>query len=132
MFALILHCSVIWLHNTRLSNLSQEMETVLEILSFLAPLLFHNNIKNWYTQLSEAQYILILFLIFQKSEAHYSYFYILTYRTECTSEFFLNFSILKQFFGPNWINRCDCWGPDGRLDTKINQTNKCHIFMSHA
>ena len=27
---------------------------------------------------------------------------------------------------------CDYWGPDGRLDTKIDQIDKCHIFMSYA
>ncbi len=30
------------------------------------------------------------------------------------------------------MNRCDCWGPDGRFDTKINQIDRCHIYMSYA
>jgi hypothetical protein len=25
------------------------------------------------------------------------------------------------------MNGCDCWGPDDRLDTKINQFDFCHI-----
>ena len=33
--------------------------------------------------------------------------------------------------GQNWMNRCDCWGPDGQ-DTKIDQSDKCHICMSYA
>ena len=28
--------------------------------------------------------------------------------------------------------RCDCWGPAGRLDTKISQIDSCHIYMSYA
>ena len=30
------------------------------------------------------------------------------------------------------MNGCDCWGPDGRLDTNIDQFEKCHISMSYA
>ena len=30
------------------------------------------------------------------------------------------------------MNGCDCWGPDGRLDTKIDQIDLCHISMSYA
>ena len=30
------------------------------------------------------------------------------------------------------MNRCDYWGPDGRLDTKIDQFDLCHISMSYA
>ena len=26
----------------------------------------------------------------------------------------------------------DCWGPDGRLDTKIGQIDLRHIYMSYA
>ena len=32
----------------------------------------------------------------------------------------------------NWIDWCIWPGPDGRLDTKINQIPLCHIFMSYA
>ena len=32
----------------------------------------------------------------------------------------------------NRMNGRDCWGPDGRLDTKIDQIDLCHIFMSYA
>ena len=35
-------------------------------------------------------------------------------------------------FSQNLINGCDCWGPDGRLDTKIDHIDWCHIFMSYA
>ena len=27
---------------------------------------------------------------------------------------------------------CDCWGPEGRLDTKIDKFDLCHISMSYA
>ena len=30
------------------------------------------------------------------------------------------------------MNMCDCWGPDGRLDTKVDQIDSCHISMSYA
>jgi hypothetical protein len=30
------------------------------------------------------------------------------------------------------MNGCDCCGPDGRLDTKINEFDLCHISMSYA
>jgi hypothetical protein len=30
------------------------------------------------------------------------------------------------------MNGCDCWGPDGRLDTKIYQFDLRHISMSNA
>ena len=30
------------------------------------------------------------------------------------------------------MDGCDCWGPDGRLDTKIDQIDLCHISMSYA
>ena len=45
---------------------------------------------------------------------------------------FFNFLIFKRFFSQHWIAGCDCWGPDGRLDTKIDQIDKCHIYMSYA
>ena len=35
-------------------------------------------------------------------------------------------------FIQNRMNGCDCWGPDGRLDTKIDQIDLCHISMSYA
>ena len=40
--------------------------------------------------------------------------------------------IFKQFFSQHRTNRCDCWGPDGRLDTKNGEINWCHISMSYA
>ena len=27
---------------------------------------------------------------------------------------------------------CEYWGPDGRLDTRIDQFDLCHISMSYA
>ena len=30
------------------------------------------------------------------------------------------------------MNVCDCWGPDGHLDTKIDKFDLCHIYMSYA
>jgi hypothetical protein len=42
------------------------------------------------------------------------------------------FFIFKQFFSKKRMHGCDCWGPDGRLDTKIDQIDVCHIFMSYA
>jgi hypothetical protein len=30
------------------------------------------------------------------------------------------------------MNKCDCCGPDGRLDTKIDQIDFSHISMSYA
>ena len=33
----------------------------------------------------------------------------------------IQFLYFARVFGPNWMNRCYCWGPDGRLDTKIDQ-----------
>jgi hypothetical protein len=30
------------------------------------------------------------------------------------------------------MNVCDCCGPDGRLNTKIDQIDLCHISMSYA
>ena len=31
-----------------------------------------------------------------------------------------------------WMNRWDCWDPDGRSDTKIDQIDLSHISMSYA
>ena len=45
---------------------------------------------------------------------------------------FFNFFIIKKFFHKNQINGCDCWGSDGRLDTKIDQIGIRHISMSYA
>ena len=45
---------------------------------------------------------------------------------------FLFFFISKQFFSQNWMNGCDCIGPDGHLDTKIDEFDLCHISMSYA
>jgi hypothetical protein len=45
---------------------------------------------------------------------------------------FFNFLVFKQFVSQHRIDGCDCWGPDGRLDTKINQIDKCHSYMSYA
>ena len=41
------------------------------------------------------------------------------------------FSFIK-FVCQNRMNRSDCWGPDSRLDTKIDQIDLCHISMSYA
>ena len=41
-------------------------------------------------------------------------------------------TVFKQFFSQHWMSGCDCWGPDGRLDTKIGQFDLCHISMSYA
>jgi hypothetical protein len=30
------------------------------------------------------------------------------------------------------MNGCDSLGPDGCLDTKIEQLGLCHVFMSYA
>ena len=38
----------------------------------------------------------------------------------------------KQFFSQNRMNRCDWWGPDGRLDTQDDQIDLRHISMSYA
>jgi hypothetical protein len=35
-------------------------------------------------------------------------------------------------FWQKQIDRCDCLGSDGYLDTKIYQIDLCHIFMSYA
>ena len=45
---------------------------------------------------------------------------------------FLHFFIFKKFFSQNRINGCDCCGPDGRLDTKIDQIDLRHISMTYA
>ena len=45
---------------------------------------------------------------------------------------FLIFFIFKQIFNQNLMTGCDCWGPDGRLDTKIDKFDICHIHMSYA
>ena len=42
------------------------------------------------------------------------------------------FLIDKQCCRQNRISRCDCWGPGGRLDTKFDQIDLCHISMSYA
>ena len=39
-----------------------------------------------------------------------------------------HFFCFIQFFGQNRMNGCDCWGPDGRLDTKIDQFDLWHIY----
>jgi hypothetical protein len=43
--------------------------------------------------------------------------------------FFFSFIL---FYSQNWMNGCDCWGPDGRLDTKIGKFDLCHISISYA
>ena len=45
---------------------------------------------------------------------------------------FFKFFIFKKNFSQNWIDWWDCLGPDGRLDTKIDQIDLCHIFLSYA
>ena len=30
------------------------------------------------------------------------------------------------------MSASDCWGPEGRLDTKISQIDACNISMSYA
>ena len=45
---------------------------------------------------------------------------------------FTIFFIFKQLFSQHRMNRCDCWGPDGRLDTKIDQFDLCHISKSYV
>ena len=45
---------------------------------------------------------------------------------------FFDFLIFKHFFCQKQIDRFDCWGPDGRLDTKIDQFDLCHISMSYV
>ena len=42
------------------------------------------------------------------------------------------FFIFEQFFSPNRTTGCNCRGPDGRLDTKIDKFDICHIYMSYA
>ena len=42
------------------------------------------------------------------------------------------FFIFKQIFNQNLMTGCDCWGSDGRLDTKIDQIDTRHIHMSYA
>ena len=53
-------------------------------------------------------------------------------KREKISDAFFNFLIFKQFFSQNRMNRCDWWGPDGRLDTQDDQIDLCHISMSYA
>ena len=48
------------------------------------------------------------------------------------SDVFFKFFIFKQFLSQNPMNGCDCWGPDGRLDTKISEIDLCHIYVSYA
>ena len=43
-----------------------------------------------------------------------------------------NFFIFKQFSTQNRMTGCDCWGPDGRLDTKVDKFVLCHIYMSRV
>jgi hypothetical protein len=45
---------------------------------------------------------------------------------------FYFFLIIKHLCSQNRMNRCDCLGPDVRLDTKIDQFDLCHISMSYA
>ena len=45
---------------------------------------------------------------------------------------FFIFFIFKPFFSQHRMNGCEYWGPDGRLDTRIDQFDLCHISMSYA
>ena len=40
--------------------------------------------------------------------------------------------IFKQLSSQHRMNRCEYWGPDGRLDTKVDPFDWCHISMSYA
>ena len=40
--------------------------------------------------------------------------------------------MFKQLFSQQRMHGGDCCGPDGRLDTKNNQFDVCHISMSYA
>ena len=52
-------------------------------------------------------------------------------REKMSDTYFIFFSFI-QFYSQNRISGCDCWGPDGRLDTKINKFDLCHISMSYV
>ena len=54
------------------------------------------------------------------------------YKGEIISDTYFNFFTFIKFSSQNRMNVCDCWGPDGRLDTKIDQFDLCHISMSYA
>ncbi len=41
--------------------------------------------------------------------------------------YFFEFIIFKQFLSENWMSKWDCCGPDGHLDTKIDQND----FVGH-
>ena len=42
----------------------------------------------------------------------------------------LSILYLKKLLLPKSDNLCDCWGPDGQLETIIDQMDLCHISMS--
>jgi hypothetical protein len=44
------------------------------------------------------------------------------------SDPYFNFYIFIHFLGQNQMNGCDCWGPDCRLDTLIDQIDLRHIY----
>ena len=54
------------------------------------------------------------------------------YKGKFSHPFFYLFFVWKQLLCQNRMHGCDCWGPDGHLDTKIDQLDLCHICMSYA
>ena len=54
------------------------------------------------------------------------------YKGKKISDKFFTFIIFKQFVSQHRMNGCDCWCPDGRLDTNIDQFEKCHISITYA
>ena len=71
--------------------------------------------------------ILHLFLFWPKIQRIFR-----IYKGKKFPTFFSFFYICKEFISQNRMNRCNCCGPDGRLDTKIDQIAQCHISMSYA
>jgi hypothetical protein len=43
------------------------------------------------------------------------------------SDTYFNFFRFIQFVCQNQMKGCDCWGPEGRLDTNIDQMDLCYI-----
>ena len=45
---------------------------------------------------------------------------------------FFTFFTFKHFLSQKRMTGCDYWGPDGRLDTKIDTFVLRHIYLSYA
>ena len=53
---------------------------------------------------------------------NYIFHTFLVYKGKTIPRRFYFIFIFKTFFSQHLMSGCDCWGPDGRLDTKIEQS----------